>query len=71
MTSFFTIGGGSVLTAVKPEGLFTAANPLLTAVKPDEDTGRGCGVGGIDGIIAGCCGGGGALYIEAFGAIEA
>lgn len=41
LTSFFTIGGGKVLTAVNPEGAFTAANPLLTAVNPEDDTGRG------------------------------
>ena len=53
-TSFLTIGGGMVLTAVKPDGLFTAVKPLLTAVNPDDDTGLCCGIGGgIDGM-GGC-----------------
>ena len=40
LTSFLTAGSGIVLTAVKPEELFTAANPLFTAMKPDDDGGR-------------------------------
>ena len=73
MTSFFTTGGGIVLTAVKPDGLFTAANPLFTAVKPEDDAGRGWGavVGVTDGIGGGGCDGAGALCIGAFSAVEA
>jgi len=54
--SVLTTGGGTWFTAVKPPVLFTAAKPLLTAVKPEEDTGRGCGVGAGSGwIVAGAC----------------
>jgi hypothetical protein len=55
LTSFLTTGGGRVLTAVKPEGPFTAVKPLFTAVKPEDDTGLVWGVGGgIEGMGGGC-----------------
>lgn len=53
--SFLTTGGGRVLTAVNPEGLFTAVKPLLTAMKPEEDTGLGWGVSAAGGVGCGCC----------------
>lgn len=61
LTSFLTIGGGRVLTAVNPEELFTAVKLLLTAVNPEDDMGLGWGVGSTGGMTDGWCGGPGAV----------